>query len=96
MSATLIALMTPNPSEPEALQEYGETVPPLLKKMGGKPVDKKIVKEHVVGEKAPKTILTIEFENLDALQGFLNSDEYQAVIPVRDKAFTDATLVICE
>ena len=96
MSSTLIALMTPNPDEPEALAAYGDKVPGILKQNGGKPTDKKVVTEHIAGSKAPKVITTIEFPTSEALHNFLNSNEYQAMIPVRDKAFTDATLVICE
>lgn len=96
MSSILVALMTPNPNEPEALEAYGNTVPGILKANGGVLKDKKVVKEHVAGANAPKIIATFEFPSSKNLQGFLNSSEYQAMIPVRDKAFSDATLVVCE
>lgn len=96
MSSVLLAIMAPNPDNPEALQEYGEKTPVILQKFGGKPVNKKVVKEVICGAISPKAITTIEFPSEEKIYEFLNSAEYQAMIPVRDKAFSEATLIVAE
>lgn len=96
MSSVLFAIMAPNPDNPEALAEYGEKTPVILKKFGGNPVSKRVVKEVICGAISPKSIITIEFPSEEKIYEFLNSDEYQAMIPIRDKAFSEANLIVAE
>lgn len=75
-------------SDPEAYKPYVAAVGPIVTKFGGV----YIVRggETVTMEGAPPTgrIVVIEFPSLAAARAFYESDEYQAVLPIRLKAAT--------
>ncbi len=91
-----VALGTLNPAEADAYQSYAGTAGPLLKEAGGRPRARMKVLEHLVGDPAPKTVMMMEFDSADAIRDVLASPAYQALVPLRDRAFTRFSFFIAE
>ena len=83
----VVASMAFNPQEPEALQTYFDVAMPLLEKVGAKVAQKIEVGDPVIGEKASEIVMLVDYPSYDAIDSVFESDEYKAVIPIRDKAF---------
>lgn len=91
--ATLIVTATPNPNEMEALKEYQQKATALLEGGGGKNLQRYEIQSSVVGG-ARKIVALLDFESTDVIEGILNSPEYQAIIPLRDKGFANLEIHI--
>lgn len=87
MPALMIALATVNTEAKDKAAAYSEGVKPVLMQYGGKPVGRYPLTEQLVGEHAANVLLQVEFESVDAIKAFLGSDEYQALIPLREAGF---------
>jgi len=51
------------------------------------------VMETLLGEGGPSTVFLMEFPSADAIKRVLTSNEYQQLVPVRDKAFQELTFL---
>ena len=96
MSAIMIALATVNPNAKEQAAEYSEGVKPLLQQYGGKPVARYPITDQLLGEHNANVLLQIEFDDTEAVSTFLNSDEYSALIPVRNAGFSSMQIYVSE
>lgn len=83
----LIASLTINENEPEALQTYFEIANPLVEKFGGQVLRTLEVGREIVGDKPSEMILLVEYPSRDAVDELFKSDEYKSTIPYRQKAF---------
>ena len=92
LSTTLVVTASPNPNEPEATQAYLKGVLPLLMGAGGKPVKRLKVTDAIGAEKGYGMVLLMDFESKDAVAAMFESDEYQALVPTREKGFTSMTI----
>ncbi|MEM9330797.1 MAG: DUF1330 domain-containing protein [Pseudomonadota bacterium] len=93
---TLISLGTINPIGQDDFKIYAEKAPNLLLQAGGTPVRKMKVHELIKGENGPQTVFMMDFPSAEALKGVFDTEEYKALIPHRDKAFSQLTLLIAE
>ncbi len=91
----LIAISTPNPEELEAVQSYVSQVLPMLTAAGGKSPRRMKITETLAGSSS-LNCFTMEFASADAVKAVFESDEYQALIPTRDKGFAQMNIVIAE
>lgn len=89
MSVTIVALVTINEDEPQALAKYLAVTMPLLEKAGAKIVQRFEVQEMVVGHRPAKTIMVVEYPDRSAIDWVFKSAEYQSVKEIRDVAFLD-------
>ena len=90
-STTLVVTAVPDPNEMPSVQEYLQGVMPLLMGAGGKPVKRLKVNEAIHG-KPSGMVLVMDFDSADAIAGMFESDDYAALIPVRDKGFTEMNI----
>ncbi len=90
----LVASLTINPDEPEALAKYLETTTPLIEKVGAKVVQQIELGTPVVGEAPCKLLMMVEYPSHAAIEAVFESDEYKSIIPIREKAFTDYNICI--
>lgn len=93
---TLISLGTTNPDAEDEFKIYAENAPKLLLEAGGTPVRRMKVHEQLKGEDGPQTVFMMDFPSAEALKGVFETEEYKALIPHRDKAFSQLTLLIAE
>ena len=92
-NATLVVTAVPNAEEMASVQEYLTGVMPLLMGAGGKPV-KRLKVDEVVHGRPNGMVLVMDFESADAVIEMFNSDDYAALVPVRDKGFVEMNIQI--
>ena len=84
---TLVVTATPNPNEMASVQEYLKGVLPLLMGAGGKLV-KRLKLDRGIHGSPSGMVLVMDFDSSDEVEGMFESEEYSALIPIRDKGFT--------
>jgi uncharacterized protein (DUF1330 family) len=92
-NATLVVTGTPNPNEMEAVQGYLQGVLPLLMGAGGKLV-KRLKVDEVIDGNPSGMVLVMDFDSGEAITAFFESDEYAALIPVRDQGFAEMNILL--
>lgn len=90
---TLIVTATPNPNEMESVQNYLQGVLPLLMGAGGQLV-KRLKVNKVINGNPSGMILVMDFESDQVITALFESDEYAALIPVRDQGFKEMNILI--
>jgi uncharacterized protein (DUF1330 family) len=90
-NTTLIVTATPNPDEMASVQEYLQGVMPLLMGAGGKPV-KRLKVDEVIHGKPSGMVLVMDFDSDEAITGLFESDDYAALVPIRDKGFAEMNI----
>ncbi len=91
--ATLVVTASPNPNEMPSVQEYLQGVMPLLLGAGGALV-KRLKVGHVVNGAPSGMVLVMDFGSADALTELFASEAYAALVPVRDKGFTEMNILV--
>jgi uncharacterized protein (DUF1330 family) len=91
--ATLVVTAVPNPNEMASVQEYLHGVLPLLMGAGGKPV-KRLKVDRVINGKPSGMVLVMDFDSADAISGMFESEDYAALVPVRDRGFSEMNIVL--
>jgi len=84
MSAFVVA--TSVLKNPEKFAEYGKAAGATLAAHGGALAKKGKFAGSLTTNSEHNTVAVIEFPDLDAIKGWYNSSEYQAVIPLREEA----------
>ena len=90
---TLIVTATPNANEMESVQNYLQGVLPLLIGVGGQLV-KRLNVNKVINGNPSGMILVMDFESDQVITALFESDEYAALIPVRDQGFKEMNIQI--
>lgn len=75
------------------LREYGERVAAVVREHGGSVLVRAPVKRVAVGRSCANSVAVLAFDSIAALEGFLDSDAYRSIVPLRDAA-ADATFLI--
>ena len=88
---TLVVTAVPNPKEMESVQEYLQGVLPLLKGAGGKLVKRLKVDKPIHGNPSGM-VLVMDFDSANAITTMFESDEYAALVPVRDRGFAEMNI----
>ena len=91
--ATLIVTAIPNPNEMESVQAYLQAVMPLFLGAGGKLV-KRLKVGEVINGKPSGMALVMDFDSDEAITTLFASEEYAALVPVRDKGFTEMNILL--
>ena len=91
--ATLVVTATPNPKEMESVQGYLQGVLPLLMGAGGKPVKRLKVNEVIRGNPSGM-VLVMDFDSDEAITALFESEEYAALIPMRDQGFKEMNILL--
>ena len=93
--ATLVVTAVPNPSEMASVQEYLHGVLPLLMGAGGTLV-RRLKTNKVVNGRPAGMVLVMDFDSADAVDALFESDDYGALIPARDKGFSEMNILITQ
>ena len=89
--ATLVVTAIPNPSEMESVQQYLQGVLPLFMGAGGKLVKRLKVERNIHGSPSGM-VLVMDFDSADAITTMFESDDYAALVPVRDRGFAEMNI----
>jgi uncharacterized protein (DUF1330 family) len=93
--ATLVVTAVPNSEELTAVQEYLKGVMPLLQGAGGKVVKRMKLSKPVHG-KVSSMVLVMDFDSADAITDMFNSADYSALVPTRDRGFTEMNIQLMQ
>ncbi|MFK7942314.1 MAG: DUF1330 domain-containing protein [Paracoccaceae bacterium] len=83
----VVASLTINPDEQDALQDYFQVASQLMEKYEGKLVQRLELGNPVIGEKVTEIIMVVEYPDFAVVQEIFLSDEYKSVQNARDRAF---------
>jgi uncharacterized protein (DUF1330 family) len=92
---TLVVTAAPNSSEMAAVQEYLKGVMPLLIGAGGTLV-KRLKVDRVINGNPSGMVLVMDFDSAEAVTEMFESDEYAALIPVRDRGFKEMNILLTQ
>ncbi|MEM7126790.1 MAG: DUF1330 domain-containing protein [Chloroflexota bacterium] len=90
----LITMAAPNPDEKDALGQYQQGAGPLAGKYGAKPLANVGIAEQIHGDSPAAFVSIAEFPDDDSVKGFFNDEDYQKLIPVRDRALRAINLYL--
>ena len=93
-SVTVLVLATPSPDGGEALQQYVAALGPIAKASGLKLVKNLTINGDVVGNAGYGVAGVAEFASKEAVDDFFFGDAYQAIVPLRDKAFSKFHVIV--
>ena len=92
---TLVVTAVPSPNEMASVQEYLKGVLPLLMGAGGKPV-KRLKVDEVIHGNPSGMVLVMDFDSADAITGMFESEDYAALVPVRDRGFAEMNILLTQ
>jgi uncharacterized protein (DUF1330 family) len=92
-TATLLVTAVPNPDEMDAVQEYLHGVMPLLTGAGGELVKRLEINSVIHGDPTGMA-LVMDFASPDDIASLFDSPEYAALVPVRDRGFTEMNILV--
>ena len=88
---TLVVTATPNAAEMESVQAYLKGVMPLLQGAGGTVVKRLKVNKGIHG-KPSGMVLVMDFDSEEAIANMFDSEEYAALVPIRDRGFSEMNI----
>ena len=81
-------------TDPAGFEEYRRLVAPLVAKYGGKYVVRGGAIETIEGDWTPKRLVVLEFESVERVKQWHDSEDYSPVMEMRHKsAITNAVIV---
>lgn len=83
-----------NVNDNELYAEYTGQVLPLVERHGGRYLVRGGHAYSVSGDWHPERLVLVQFENMDLVQDFLTCPEYQALIPLRQRASTSRAIIV--
>lgn len=70
----------------ELYEDYRRQVPAVIEKYGGRYLVRGGASEVLEGECQPNRLIVLEFPDMDALQCWYRSDDYQVLLRIRQRA----------
>ena len=78
----------------DKFQQYGAAAGPTVKAHNGELVSAGHLKTVLHGEETRERCVILKFDDVAAAEGWYNSAEYQAVIPLRNEALDSVFMII--
>ena len=92
MTAYVIAQLTV--TDPEGFEAYRRAAQPVVEAHGGRFLVRGSTVSGLEGDLDRPQMLLIEFPDKAAAEGFYNSPEYQAIMPLRQHHSTGTVMVV--
>ena len=92
---TLVVTAAPNAEEMDSVQEYLKGVMPLLTAAGGNLV-KRLKVDSVINGDPSGMVLVMDFDSANAIKTMFESDDYAALVPVRDRGFAQMNILLTQ
>lgn len=96
MAVRVLALLSFNKIEGDALAEYLKLTEPLINRAQGKVVSNFPIAQSATGPEHVETALIVEYPDNDAVRSVFESKEYELAKPYRDKAFSYYSVTVIE
>ena len=81
--------------DPDAYEDYRRRVPAVIEKYGGRYLVRGGASEVLEGDRQPNRLIVLEFPDMGALRRWYRSDDYQALLRIRQSA-ARSTIVAVE
>ena len=78
----------------EAVQEYSTKAFEIFKKQGAEMVSKFKISETLIGNTSVNVVSVTEFPSTEVLKNTFELEEYKALLPLREKAFSELNVFI--
>ena len=72
--------------DPDVYEDYRRQVPALIEKYGGRFLVRGDASEVLEGEWQPSRLIILKFPDMDTLQRYYRSDDYQVLLRIRQNA----------
>ena len=72
--------------DPDVYEDYRRQVPAVIEKYGGRYLVRGGASEVLEGEWQPSRLIVLEFPDMDTLQRWYRSDDYQVLLRIRQRA----------
>lgn len=72
--------------DPSIYEDYRRQVPAVIEKYGGRYLVRGGASEVFEGDWPPNRVIVLEFPDMDALRRWYQSDDYQALLRIRQRA----------
>ena len=92
----VLASLRVNSKNPSAFVEYLNSAMPLIAAAGGQVAKRIDLGEQLIGDGGCSLVLLVDYPNREAVDAVFSSQEYQELIPVRDRAFLSYHVSIVE
>jgi uncharacterized protein (DUF1330 family) len=96
MATKVIILSKKAEDGAEAFQEYLEGVTPLFAAASLNVNFRGAFSDGLAGSDFPENVLLLDFGSKEAAQEFFGSEAYQALVPVRDRAFSSLKIFFAD
>ncbi|MDP6822068.1 MAG: DUF1330 domain-containing protein [Dehalococcoidia bacterium] len=81
-------------TDQEGFNEYIKLVVPQIHAYGGRYIVRGAPHENLEGEWDPGRLIVFEFPSLEAIHEFYGSEEYQPLIPIRERSANSVLTVV--
>ncbi|MGF1628880.1 MAG: DUF1330 domain-containing protein [Kiloniellaceae bacterium] len=92
MTAYVIAQLTI--TDPEGFETYRQAVSPVVAAHGGRYLVRGGAIASLEGDLGTPRIIVLEFPDMAAAEGFYNSPEYRAILPLRLNTATGSVVIV--
>ena len=80
----------------DELPSYLEQIQPIFSSNGAKPIGRYKTVQNIQGTNSPEIISIFEFNNAEAINAMVESEEFIALGELRERVFSKMNLLICE
>jgi uncharacterized protein (DUF1330 family) len=81
-------------TNPERYKDYASQTESTLEPFGGRFIVRGPEVHQLEGGWSPGRVVVIEFPNRESAQGWYHSDDYQAILPIRQEASTGSLILV--
>lgn len=94
--AVLEATFTTGGQDTEEFLEYSRRSSANGQAHGGKPISKFIINKNLAQGNTPHIVFILEFPSVESAEAAFNSEEYRAILPLREVAFEQVKILLSE
>ena len=84
-----------NKAHVDELPTYLEQIQPIFIKNGAKPIGRYKTVQNIVGTDGPEIISIFEFDNTDAIDTMVQSEEFTGLAELRARVFSTLNMMLC-
>ena len=95
-NAILVINAIVNKENMAELPTYLEGIKQVFGKYGAKPVARYKTVEQLAGEDSPEMVSISSFENVEAIQTLIKSEEFRALSELRARVFSKLNIMTCQ
>ncbi|PMB06769.1 hypothetical protein CEN49_14605 [Fischerella thermalis CCMEE 5273] len=92
----VLAILTPNPDEPEAPENYKRQAKVIRDEYGAELVLRLNVKEQLLGSFEGESIRILKFPSADHVRKWLTDPRYLETVPLRERGYRQVIITLLE